>query len=128
MNERATKRLGPVLWLASRTRRFWIAVALLLPVLYVGSFGPACWVTARWGFVRAHSLIPIRPDPPPQWMVIYWPIGAFLDKSESYTSAVLKWWVVLFVDGDHVARVPINASSTDWFTHSRHRFPFFYAF
>jgi hypothetical protein len=34
------------MWLAGRSRRFWIAIALL-PVLYVASFGPACWISSR---------------------------------------------------------------------------------
>lgn len=36
------KRRGPVAWLSSRTWRLWVATALLLPALYVGSFGPVC--------------------------------------------------------------------------------------
>jgi hypothetical protein len=46
MSERPTKRRGPLLWLAGRSRRFWI-VGALLPVLYVASFGPACWISSR---------------------------------------------------------------------------------
>lgn len=35
-----TERRGPLLWLAGRSRRFWIVVVALLPGLYVASFGP----------------------------------------------------------------------------------------
>ncbi len=43
MTERPRKRRGPLHWLGDRSRRFWIVTALVLPVLYVGMFGPACW-------------------------------------------------------------------------------------
>jgi hypothetical protein len=46
MNSHPNKRRGPLMWLAGRSRRFWIAVALL-PILYVASFGPACWISSR---------------------------------------------------------------------------------
>lgn len=45
MLRRSTKPLGPLLWLVSRSRHFWMTAALLaLPVLYVLSIGPAMWV------------------------------------------------------------------------------------
>ena len=44
MDEQPKKRRGPLTWLAARTWRFWVVVVVVLPVLYVGSFGPAC----RW--------------------------------------------------------------------------------
>jgi len=53
MDERPTKRRGPLLWLAGRSRRFWIIAILAPPLLYVGSFGPACWA------IGAHA-IPAR--------------------------------------------------------------------
>jgi hypothetical protein len=46
MDPHPQKRRGPLMWLAGRSRRFWIVIALL-PVLYVASFGPACWITSR---------------------------------------------------------------------------------
>src|SRR5262245_28459002 len=46
MDERPTKRRGPMTWLAGRSRRFRIGLAML-PVLYVASFGPACWISSR---------------------------------------------------------------------------------
>ncbi len=38
---------GPLYWLKRRSRRFWIVVAVMLPVFYVVSFGPACWISSR---------------------------------------------------------------------------------
>lgn len=60
MYERARKRLGPLLWLAGRSRPFCLDMLLLLPVLYVVSFGPACWAFG-WKrgspFLRAYAPI-----------------------------------------------------------------------
>jgi hypothetical protein len=44
MNERSTKRSGPIGWILCRSRRFWITVAVILPLLYIASLGPACWL------------------------------------------------------------------------------------
>lgn len=54
------KRRGPLLWLAARPR--WLVVAvLLLPVLYVGAFGPMVWLYGH-GFLRddGAALIAVR--------------------------------------------------------------------
>ena len=50
MNHSAHKRRGPItLFCESRTFR-WAVVALIAPpVLYVASFGPACWITSHTG-------------------------------------------------------------------------------
>lgn len=48
MSDRLTKRRGPLLWLADRSRRFWIITAAL-PFVYVALFGAACWVNRRTG-------------------------------------------------------------------------------
>lgn len=34
------------MWLAGRSRAFWIAT-VVLPLLYLVSFGPACWISSR---------------------------------------------------------------------------------
>src|SRR5436190_23317650 len=83
MDERPTKRRGPITWLAGRSRRFWIGLAMLLPVLYVVSFGPACWWTVN------HRV--------PRWMVIYWPLGAMMERHH-FGSSALDWWVFYGVD------------------------------
>jgi hypothetical protein len=44
MDRRPTKRAGPLYWLSRRSRRFWIVMAAMLPVLYLAGFGPACWL------------------------------------------------------------------------------------
>lgn len=45
-NQAEPRRRGPLYWLAGRSRRFWI-LATTVPMLYVASFGPACWISSR---------------------------------------------------------------------------------
>lgn len=49
MDQRPTNRGGPLYWLGRRSSRFWIAVVAMIPVLYVASIGPACWLAERRG-------------------------------------------------------------------------------
>lgn len=49
INERPRKRRGPMMWLESRTWRFWTAVAIVAPALYIASLGPWHYVVGRWG-------------------------------------------------------------------------------
>jgi hypothetical protein len=46
-----TKRRGPITLFCESRRFRWSVVALnvLLPVLYIASFGPACWINLRTG-------------------------------------------------------------------------------
>src|SRR5437899_2612492 len=65
MDDRQTTRGGPLYWIKRRSRRFWLVMAILLPLLYVGSFGPACWFFSR------------SSEPggtPVEMSCIYWPI------------------------------------------------------
>jgi len=48
MDERSKTRGGPLCWVGRRSKRFWIGVAAM-PILYVASFGPACWIAGRTG-------------------------------------------------------------------------------
>ena len=45
-----TKRRGPItLLMTSRRFRLAVGVLIAIPVLYVASFGPACWISSRTG-------------------------------------------------------------------------------
>ncbi|HEY3969555.1 MAG TPA: hypothetical protein VGM05_33685 [Planctomycetaceae bacterium] len=44
MDTRPTTRGGPLYWLWRRSWQFWIAVGVVMSVLYVAGFGPACWL------------------------------------------------------------------------------------
>ncbi|MFN0056514.1 MAG: hypothetical protein ACKV0T_30575 [Planctomycetales bacterium] len=58
MDESERKRLGPLLWIGRCSRRFRVMVAVLVavPMLYVLSFGPACWLEDRTGWPSQHAL------------------------------------------------------------------------
>jgi hypothetical protein len=77
---------------------FWTTAVLALAVLYVASFGPACWLTVG----RTER----RKCPFP--MIVYWPLGrAFvaLDRGK-YTPmkegirSALYWWITVGVPTD----------------------------
>lgn len=65
---------------------FWAAAILSLPVLYVGSFGPACW----WA---AHSHA--RSDSGTPFWVIYWPLGQVMRKEVPGASRKLGEYGIL---------------------------------
>lgn len=78
MDERPTKRRGLLLWLADRTWRFWVVVLVILPALYVASFGPACW----W-FAKSVRAVPGGPNfgrNAAYLSKFYWPIGWTLER------------------------------------------------
>ena len=82
----------------------WIVALLIgLPVLYVSSFGPACWLTAQrngWSKLQPHRA-----------MIIYYPLGALAARRDT-VSACLRWWMTLAVPRAHAAVVPTNARGT----------------
>jgi len=100
MDKPERKRRGPLTWLAGRSRRFWITVAMM-PVLYVASVGPACWLTA----------VPIEQVlqsglPDVEWMRIYTPIGKAAWSSVGYD--VIEWWARFGLTEDEVAVLPMS--------------------
>jgi hypothetical protein len=64
MDAQPKKRGGPLYWLKRRSRWFWIVITVLLPVSYVASFGPVCWIT-----MKRHPALYV--DAP----TFYWPLG-----------------------------------------------------
>jgi hypothetical protein len=57
-----TKPRGPLTLLrSSRKFRWLVAIAVSLPVLYVASFGPACWVTSRCSIDAGWIFVVYRP-------------------------------------------------------------------
>src|SRR5258708_2982882 len=72
----------------------WATVGLLQPVLYVLSFGPACWLTSQvdgggWKV----------PNPA---LRIYWPFGEISRKehTDSRCGHWLRWWMTVgLMDG-----------------------------
>jgi hypothetical protein len=99
MSEAERKRRGPLLWLADRSRRFWIITVMSLPVLYVGSFGPACW----W-FSKQEKGVYHRVALP------YWPIGWAAKHGPRGLSRAIWWYATL--SGKWII-VPADFSGTE---------------
>src|SRR5437762_631139 len=108
MDEPTRKRRGPLTWLAARTWRFWVAVAAMLPVLYVGSFGPAYW----WLSQPRSSVDPKRAVH--NSLSVYWPLGWFaLDgSSPKPIKAALLFWIFVGMPKGNFIAVPFGPD--DW--------------
>ena len=83
----------------------WVVVVLIgLPVLYVGSFGPACWVTSQ-----AHGWSRLQPH---RAMIVYFPLGALASRSDTVYGRGLRWWMTFGVKRGRAAVVHTNAAGT----------------
>ncbi len=94
MHDESKTRGGPLYWLKRRSRRFWFSM-FLLPVLYVASFGPACWAVSH-----LHG---------PPWVlrIAYWPLGkiAWATPPFAFFSISLVQYGALYEDDNNpVAR------------------------
>lgn len=90
MDERPTKRRGPLLWLVRKTWRFWISVALL-PILYVASIPPIYW------FGRTYD----TPVGSLRYLVYYAyfsPVELIYQKSPAPVQEWLNWYVTILAD------------------------------
>jgi hypothetical protein len=66
---------------------FWFAVGVIaLPVLYIASFGPACWLTGRTSHLG------------PWVAVVYGPLGRVAAYSEHPVNRPLRWYAGLFAE------------------------------
>ena len=108
MNERPTKRRGPLLWLKGRTWRFWIVALPMLHVLYVVSIGPVCWMTAK-PFGSGNSK-------PSSALILYWPLGEIMTIPESRIGQTLHWWTGYRIPRGQNATLPIESSGKAWIT------------
>ncbi|HEY3965394.1 MAG TPA: hypothetical protein VGM05_12635 [Planctomycetaceae bacterium] len=103
------------MWLAVRIvncRERWakrtLAATVGLPILYVLSFGPACWLTAKPNDVDV--------DRPALIMTAYWPIGYFRSNTYSgITLDYLDWWACLGIAPGHTAWFPCHPSGVPMF-------------
>jgi hypothetical protein len=82
----------------------WIVSLLIgLPVLYVASFGPACWIAAD-----PHPIgHPLRSSTPPRLMTVYWPLGSVAAK-RSRLSFWLQWWMYVGAKKGSTVCVPTD--------------------
>jgi hypothetical protein len=101
MSERPKKWQGPLEWLAGRSRRFWIALALL-PVLYVASFGPACWISSRvnYGSGINFTVLPTVYRPLLQAMLSHRRIAIAVEGYARLGAAPGWHWLLIISDGD----------------------------
>src|SRR5262245_35181912 len=78
---------------------FWLTATLLAPMLYVGTFGPACWLTSQtppyWTMARN----------PPRAMMVYWPLGMLASSHSSSGGSAVRWWMMLGLRKGHSAVV-----------------------
>lgn len=91
MDERPTKRRGPLGWLASRTRRFWIVVALVaaLPAAYLLSAGPAFRQVVELRSVNQNG----RAD---AIIAAYYPVTFVAERVEPF-ARLMNWYINLWV-------------------------------
>src|SRR4029077_17647274 len=89
---------------------FWATVMFSLPVLYVLSFGPACWMTAQpW-----HNAIQNDGfDMPPRWMQVYRPFGITPNKGSPPAKIGVSWWATIGVKKTSCAVVPFGFGRHD---------------
>ena len=86
----------------------WTATIMVgLPVLYVLSFGPACWWFAR--DAEFESFVPVRFAPQP-----YWPIG-WTAKRSLPIRKLIGWYATLFAPGNWGLYRMSEAGSPDGF-------------
>jgi hypothetical protein len=98
------------IWLAVRVinrRERWAkwmlaGIVIGLPGLYVGSFGPACWVTAN---EEQSAHLPL----------IYWPIGASVPSERTIWGDFVFWWGKLGIPYGHSVWVPMSSEGTGFF-------------
>ena len=89
---------------------FWATVALVVVLLYVASFGPACWMTAQpwWNAINNDGS-----DMPPRWMLNYSPFGIILKKGDSPIKTAVIWWATFGIKRTSHAVVPFGFGRHD---------------
>src|SRR6186997_898424 len=86
MDKPIRKPRGPLTWLSSRTWRFWVAVAIAVPVLYVGSWPPVL----RLYFI---GVLPQRIIP------IWQPADMLCAAAPEQLATPIRWWFDLCLIG-----------------------------
>jgi len=82
----------------------WATVVLVVLVLYVASFGPACWLTSqRWGWSQLQ---------PHRAMIVYFPLGALASRPDTAVGRGLRWWMTFGTRRGHAAVVQTNATGS----------------
>jgi hypothetical protein len=104
MDEYRDKRRGPIGWLVARSRAFWIVAVLVgPPLLYVVSFGPACWLMAEPNISSGR-----RTDYRDEVFSFYWPLGYLAVRSSLPFRGPLRWWIRFGVPDDKIVYPPVD--------------------
>ena len=111
----ATTSVALCIWLIVRfvnRRERWVKRTLLataaMPILYVASFGPVCWITAAPRI--AGELGSTKP-----WMRIFFPIGAAIQSTRSENNRYVKLWITWGAIRNGRVIVPTDSSGMSWF-------------
>ncbi len=101
---------GPITVLCEsrRARRGAIVATIVLPLLYLASFGPSCWVAAA-------PRVQGQADEPRMWMRSYFPIGAIIHFTQVQDSKLLTRWITLGAKKGGRVIVPVDASGNNWY-------------
>jgi hypothetical protein len=92
--------------MTSRPRPLWPWIAakvIAVPVLYVASFGPACWIVARpeGPTVRSRRML-----------VVYWPLGRAALQS-NYVGDAIEWWMTAGLSDSDCIAMPTTPRQDD---------------
>lgn len=88
-------------------KRTAIAMACL-PILYVLSFGPACWMAAA-------PRVAGRSDVPRMWMRFYFPIGGLIHHTRTENTNLVRQWITLGSRQSGRVIVPTDAGGINWY-------------
>jgi hypothetical protein len=98
MDEQPRKRRGPLIWLASRSRRFWIVLAILLPFIYVLGSGPTRSIAFRNRMTYTTPPGAVRPalyatsEQSALWWIFYFPLA--WASQQSWGQPIRSYWAL----------------------------------
>ncbi len=94
---------------SERWAKWTLATTIGLPVLYVASFGPACWVTSQ-DYIVGETVTTNRA------LIVYFPLARAIVNDPDTRYRWLVWWMTLGTPKGRTAIVPENASGTRFVT------------
>ena len=77
-----------------------LAALAVVPLLYVLTFGPACWLTSKR--IVGGVVVPSR------GMWFYWPLGRVASDMDSAVGRSARWWITVGVRKGQSAVVPMS--------------------
>jgi len=92
---------------------FWAtAIVVCLPLLYVLSFGPACWWVAKDSDGQSYLWSVLGSDPEPHAPRVYWPIGWAAENGPKPVYHLICWYAAAFSRG--TVFVPSDSGCNSW--------------